>query len=239
MLHEAERYLREQLATAHHIIHMMGCDDLLATHISVRLPNTQQLLITPLNVPFEDISASNIMKSDLEGKPLSDNGHRIMPQATNIHASLYKENPNVMSAVHTHSLYGTAVSSLACGFLFSNQHSLRFYNEVAYHDLNGLALDNEGAEIAAALGGKSVLILRNHGLLTIGTSLEQAVYRMYYLERLCEMQIKTMAANAPLTIVPASVCEKTKAQYDSIISPQFEFEVLKKRSQQFLRKKLN
>ena len=88
---ELERTLREKLAAAHHIIHYQGIDDLLATHLSARIPDTDHLLITPLNICFEEVSASKLIKTDLEGNVIGDNGYRVMPQATNIHASIYKK----------------------------------------------------------------------------------------------------------------------------------------------------
>ncbi len=225
-----EKTLREKLAAAHHIIYDIGCDDLLATHLSVRIPDTEHLLITPLNTPFEEVSASKIIKSDFHGNRIGpDNGYGLMPQAINIHGAVYQHYPNAMSAMHTHSLYGNAVASLECGFLFINQHSLRFYGDIAYHELDGLALGNEGEEIVKSLGDKKIMILRNHGLFTTGTSLEEALYRMYYFEHLCKMQIKTMSAGAKIHPISEAVCKKTKAQYDSILSPHKEFDALVRR----------
>lgn len=224
-----EQTIREKLAACHHIIHYMGCDDLLATHLAARIPQTETLLITPYNIPFEEISASKLVKCDLNGNIISENGYKTMPQAVNIHASIYRKYPAIMSSMHTHSIYGTAVASLECGFLFSNQHALRFYNDIAYHELDGLALDNEGEHIANSLGDKKVMILRNHGLLTGGRSVEEALYRIFYLERLCEMQIKTMTTGATIKSIPEDVRIKTKKQYDSILTPHLEFEALTRR----------
>lgn len=224
-----EQVLREKVAAAHHLIHFIGCDDLLATHISARIPGTNHLLITPHNIPFEEVCASKLVKADFDGNGVGQNLCGLMPQAINIHGNIYKSSDAIMGAVHTHSIYGTAVSALECGLLFFNQHALRFYDDVAYHELDGLALDNEGEHIVRSLGNKKVMVLRNHGLLTTGRSIEEAAYRMYYLERLCEMQIKTMSAGAKLHPIPEEVCKKTKAQYDSILTPDIEFEVFLRR----------
>lgn len=224
-----EQTLREKLATAHHIVHHHGWDDLLATHLSVRIPDTNHILITPMNVPFEEVCASNLVKCDLNGKVISDNGQKLMPQAINIHGEIYKHNPAILSAMHTHSVYGVAVSSLERGLVFSNQQSLRFYNDVAYHAFDGLALHNEGEEIVKSLGEKKVMILRNHGLLTTGKSIETALYLLYYLEVTCKIQIKTLSANCQLVLPSKEICEKTKTQFDLILSPEFEFEALSRR----------
>jgi ribulose-5-phosphate 4-epimerase/fuculose-1-phosphate aldolase len=226
---DIEKVLREKLAASHHLIHIIGCDDLLATHLSARIPGTNHLLITPHNVPFEEVCASNLVKADFDGNSIGYNKCGLMPQAINIHSSIYKAEPNIMGAVHTHSVYGNAVAALECGLLFINQHSLRFYNDVAYHELDGLALGNEGEEIVKSLKTKKVMVLRNHGLLTVGNSIEEALYRMYYLERLCEIQIKTLSAGMPIHSIPEDICLKTKAQYDSILTPHIEFEVFLRR----------
>ena len=227
---ETEFTLRQKLAAAHHIIHFMGCDDLLATHISVRIPGTDHLLVTPHNVPFEEVSASKLIKSDFHGNRVGDdNGYGLMRQAITIHGAVYLSSDTIMSAAHTHSMYGNAVAGLDCGFLFFNQHSLRFYGDIAYHDLEGLALGDEGPAMVHALSDKKIMILRNHGLFTTGKSLDEAIYRMYYFEKLCEMQIKTMSANSPIHPIPEDVCKKIKAQYDSILTPHLEFEVLTRR----------
>jgi ribulose-5-phosphate 4-epimerase/fuculose-1-phosphate aldolase len=225
----AEQVLREKLAASHHVVHFNGWDDLLATHLSVRIPDTNSILITPMNTPFEEVTASNLIKCDFDGKILEDNGSKLMPQAINIHGEIYKLSDTIMSAMHTHSLHGVALASLECGLLFNNQQALRFYNDVAYHDFDGLALKNEGAEIVKSLGDKNVMVLKNHGLLTTGTSIEQALYRLYYLEIVAETQMITMAAGAKISPISEEACRHTKAQFDSILTPHLEFEVLVRR----------
>lgn len=224
-----EQQLREDLAASHHIVYHYGWDDLLATHLSVRMPASNEVLITPHNVPFEEVSSENLVKVDLSGKILSQNGYTVMPQAFNIHAEIYKTNANIHSAMHTHSTYGVAVSSLKSGLLFCNQQALRFYNDVAYHDYNGLVLANEGDEIVQSLKYKKVMILRNHGLLTTGKSIYEALYLLYYLEKVCELQIKLQSVNNSLTELDEAVCLKTKAQFERILTPEKEFAVLKRR----------
>ena len=225
-----EKRIREALAASHHIVHLSKADDLVATHLSARIPDTDQLLITPHNLPFEEVCASNLVKIDIEGNIISDRHHYgVMPQAVNIHASVYQKRDNVMSAMHTHSIYGNAVASLKCGLLYINQHAIRFYNEVAYHDFDGLALDNEGDAIADALGDKKVMILRNHGLLTTGASVGEACYLLHYLERCCQMQITAMSAGSELLEIPPDVCAATKAQYDRVKTPDIDFQALVRR----------
>ncbi|MBK2123776.1 class II aldolase/adducin family protein [Fangia hongkongensis] len=226
---ELEINLRQKLASAHHIVHYYGWDDLLATHLSARIPDTDTLLVTPHNVTFENVTADNLVKTDLYGNIISQNSYKVMPQAVNIHAAIYRHSAHCMSAMHTHSTYGVTVSSLSSGLLFFNQQSLRFYNDVAYHDFNGLALENEGEEIVASLKGKSVMILRNHGLLTTGIDIETALYRLYYLEICCKLQVLAQSTNQNMVTISEAVCQKTKSQFDRILTPYKEFEALSAR----------
>lgn len=226
---DLEQQLRKDLTACHHIVYHYGWDDLLATHLSARIPESDAVLITPHNVPFEEVSAENLVKIDLNGQILSQNGYTVMPQAFNIHAEIYKASSAVHSAMHTHSIHGVAVSSLQSGLLFCHQQSLRFYNDVAYHDYNGLALANEGHEIVQSLTDKKVMILRNHGLLTTGNSIAEAIYLLYYLEKVCELQIKLQSVNDSLIALEDAICAKTKAQFDRILTPEKEFAVLKRR----------
>lgn len=227
---QTEAALREKLAAAHHIVRFMGCDDLLATHLSARIPNTEHLLITPLNVPFEEVTAERLIKCDFDGNILIDNQQKLLPQAINIHGEIYKASNSIQSAMHTHSIYGVAVSTLECGIVFNHQQALRFYNDVAYHQFDGLALHNEGKAIVNSLGNKKTMVLNNHGLLTTGTSIEEAMYLLYYLEVVCEIQIKSMSTGQKQLMLSPEACEKTKNQFKKIKTPELEFEVLARRA---------
>ena len=226
---DIEKTLREKLAAVHHIVYYHAWDDLLATHLSARIPGTNHLLITPMNIPFEEVCASKLIKCDLDGNLVGDNGEKLLPQAINIHGEIYKKSDTIMSAMHTHSIYGIAVSSLEGGLLFNNQQALRFYGNVAYHDYDGLALENEGEEIVKSLKNNKVMILRNHGLLTIGKSIEEALYLLYYLEVVCELQIKTLSTGEKLVPISKASCQKSAEQFNSILTPEIEFETLTRR----------
>ena len=229
-LKDIESELRIKLAAAHHVIKYYNYDDLLATHLSARIPNTKHILITPMDTPFEEVCASNLLKVDLDGNIISSNNKKLMPQAINIHAGVYKNSDKIMSAMHTHSIYGVATSTLKSGILFFNQQALRFYNDVAYYDYNTLALDKlEGEHIAKCLGNKKVMVLYNHGLLATGESIEKALYLTYYLEQVCEIQIKTLSANSEIINIPENESKKTKEQFESIFNPEEEFKTLLRR----------
>ncbi len=224
-----ETKLRTELAACHHIIHYNGWDDLLATHLSARIPNTQHILITPHNIPFEKVSASNLIKCDFDGNILADTNAALMPQARNIHGEVYKARNTIMAAMHTHSPNSVAVSSLECGFLFFHQQALRFYNDIAYHDYSGLALENEGAEIVQSLKEKSILLAKNHGVFIVGESIAQTMYRLYYFEVSCKIQIKALSTGQKITQIPHDICVKTAAQFNKILTPEKELEVLMNR----------
>lgn len=227
---EIETLLRKKLAAAHHIVHHMGWDDLLATHLSARVTGTEQLLITPLNIPFEEVTAENLILCDFDGNILRNNNQELLPQAINIHGEIYKANNTIQSAMHTHSIYGVALSTLECGIMFNHQQAMRFYNDVAYHSFDGLALHNEGKAIVASLESNKSMVLNNHGLLTTGSSIEEAMYLLYYLEAVCKIQIKALSTGQKPIIISEAACQKTKAQFDSIKTPELEFEVLSRRA---------
>lgn len=230
-----ERVLREKLAKAHHIIRHHHWDDLLSAHLSARIPNTHYILVTPLNTAFEAVTADNLVKmnyltGEVESVSASSQIVRIvMPQAANIHLEIYRTSDKVHAVLHTHSLNALSVACMECGFLFFHQHALRFYDEIAYHDYHGLALENEGKEIAKSLENKKIMLLRNHGLIVAEESIEAAIHALYYFEISCEIQLKTLAAQKPLNIISEEICRKTKKQFDSIRTPEKEFEALVQR----------
>ncbi|MDA7742103.1 class II aldolase/adducin family protein [Francisellaceae bacterium] len=224
---EIEKTLRMKLAAAHHIVHYQGWDDLLAAHLSARIPDTNHLLITPHNTAFEMVCASSLVKTDLDGNIIGEGN--VMPQATNIHASIYKNSTTVMSAMHTHSKNAVAVASLECGLRFFHQQSLRFYDDVAYHKFAGLALESEGEEMVESLGNKKILMLKNHGVLTTGKSIEEALYALYYLEESCDIQLRVMSTNTTIIEVSKENAQLTKKQFDKIQSTHLEFETLTRR----------
>ncbi|MBK2356533.1 class II aldolase/adducin family protein [Francisella hispaniensis] len=222
-----EKILRKKLAICHHVIHYYGWDDLLATHISARLPNGN-IIITPHNVTFDKVTKKNIVTIKPNGEILSENGYKVMPQAANIHLETYNARKDINAIIHTHSKYAVIISSLECGMQFTNQQSLRFYDDVSYHHYDGLALDNEGKAIAASLGAKnSMMILDNHGIITTAESIEKAIYKHYYFEKAIEIEVKTLATGQKIRQIPQEICKKTAAQFAKINTCHLEFEVFK------------
>lgn len=210
----SESDLRIQLAAAYRLIDRFGMADLIYTHLTVRLPGeTPTFLINPFGLMFHEITASSLVKVDLDGNILEDNGYPVNPAGFVIHSAIHMAREDVTCVMHTHSRYGMAVSTLECGLLPITQFSLQFHGLVAYHDYEGLALDLEERErLIADLGDKPVMILRNHGLLTTGHTIPEAFFLMYYLEKSCEVQITAQSANAPLITPSPAVCDRTVQQ---------------------------
>jgi ribulose-5-phosphate 4-epimerase/fuculose-1-phosphate aldolase len=218
-LSEAE--IRVQLAACYRLVSHFGMDDLVFTHISARAPGTHEhFFINPYGLHFSEVTASSLVKIDLDGKIVEDNGHSVNEAGFVIHSAVHAARPDVACVLHTHTRAGVAVSCLAEGLLPLNQFSLQFYNRVAYHDYEGVALDrDERQRLVADLGEKRVMILRNHGLLTAGRTIPEAFSLMYYLDQSCRIQLDVMASQGKMLIVPGQVGEKTAQVFDRFDVP--------------------
>jgi ribulose-5-phosphate 4-epimerase/fuculose-1-phosphate aldolase len=214
----AERQVREDLAAAYRLVALYGMDDSIYTHISARVPGTDdQFLINPYGWLFRDITASSLVKIDLEGRVVEPNGNDVNPAGFTIHSAVHAARHDATCVLHTHTVSGVAVSSLAGGLQPCNQWSLQFYNRVAYHAFEGIALDHaERDRLVADLGPTlRALILRNHGLVTLGRTVAEAFILMHNLDRACRVQLAILASGQPIHPVPADVAERTARQYES------------------------
>lgn len=212
---EGERQLRRELAACYRLITHFRMSDLISTHISVRLPGPEHhFLINPYGLMFDEITASSLVKIGLDGRALDENDALVNPAGFVIHSAIHSARPDAQCVLHTHTRAGCAVAALAEGLLPVNQMSMEFYGKAAYHDYEGIALDlNEQARLVRDLGDKPVLILRNHGLLTVGETVKQAFLRMYYLEKACDIQLSAQAAGA-LRLPSVAVCRRTERQFN-------------------------
>ena len=215
---EAEWRTRLDLAAAYRLCELYGMSDMIYTHISARHPDEpRHFLINAHGLLFDEITASSLLKVDLDGKvlyqPEDDYGLQIAGFV--IHSALYRARPDVNAAMHTHTTAGMAVSALECGLLPLTQTALRFYGRLAYHDFDGPERDpGERDNLAQDLGPHNYMILRNHGLLTVGPTVAEAFTAMYGLERSCQAQVAAMACNTPLNELPGAVVAKTMGMYD-------------------------
>ncbi|MEU5877041.1 class II aldolase/adducin family protein [Spirillospora sp. NPDC047279] len=207
-----EEALRRELAAVYRLVAHFGMTDLIFTHISVRLPG-DRFLINPYGLLFEEITASNLVTVGPDGTPVEDTPHRVNPAGFVIHSAVHAARPDAHCVLHTHTRAGCAVAAQAGGLLPLNQMSLEFYDRVGYHDYEGVALNlAERERLVADLGGHPALILRNHGLLTVGATPGQAFLRMHYLEKACQIQVAAQSGGGTLVMPPPKVCEHAARQ---------------------------
>ena len=180
---------RVELAACYRLVALFGWDDLVFTHISARVPEADdQFLINPYGLFFEEITASSLVKVDHAGRPLMDTPFAINPAGFVIHSAVHEARPDVHCVLHTHTLHGVAVAAQAAGLLPISQQGALVLGRLAYHDYEGLALrDAERARLVADLGTRSLMILRNHGLLACGRSVAEAFQGMYILDAACRI----------------------------------------------------
>ena len=213
----AEWQARVELAACFRLLAKFRMTDLTATHATVRIPDTEHhILINPYGLLFEEITASCLVKMDLEGNILSNSEHPPVSAGFAIHGAVHRARPDAACTVHTHTRAGTGVAALACGLLPVNQMSLVFYDRVAYNDYAFLMEIEECGQLVKDLGDKNVMIMRNHGLLTAGGSVGEAFMRMYYLDKACEIQLDALATGRELQLPPDEVCEEA-AQRSMVI----------------------
>jgi ribulose-5-phosphate 4-epimerase/fuculose-1-phosphate aldolase len=212
---EAEARLRRELAAVYRLVAHFRMTDLIFNHISVRLPGPEhRFLINPFGLLYEEISASNLVIIGLDGELVSDGPWKVNPAGFVIHSAIHESREDAHCVLHTHTRAGCAVAAQEHGLLPLNQMSLEFYNRVAYHDYEGIAVSNdEKKRLVADLGDSPAMILRNHGLLTVGRTPGQAFLRMFYLERSCEIQVAALAGGTAIVLPPEEIREHTARQF--------------------------
>jgi ribulose-5-phosphate 4-epimerase/fuculose-1-phosphate aldolase len=220
--------LRRELAACYRLIAHFRMTDLIFTHISVRIPGPEHhFLINPYGLFFEEITASNLVKIDLQGNPVEPTQYPVNPAGFVIHSAIHAAREDAQCVLHTHTKAGCAIAAQQDGLLPVNQMSMEFYGKVAYHDYEGIALDlDEQKRLVQDLGDKPVMILRDHGLLTVGRDAQQAFLRMYYLEKACEIQLTAQSGGAALVLPPKEVCEHTERQFNAAPVPSADGRVL-------------
>ena len=191
-----EWQMRVDLAAAYQLASLFKWTDLIYTHFSARVPGSEEFLINAYGLMFDEITASSLVKIDHHGKVLDDpTGLGYNPAGFVIHSCVHVARPEVNCVIHTHTRAGIAVAAMKCGLLPISQHAMLMQKSVTYHDYEGIALDmDEQSRLAKDLGRNSkAMILRNHGLLTLGPSVHEAWETMYYLECACQIQIDACA----------------------------------------------
>ena len=215
---EVEWRLRVDLAACYRIIAMYGWDDLVFTHVSARVPGPDEhFLINAYGMLFEEMTASSLVKVDLDGNTVLESPYPVNPAGFVIHSAIHQARPDVGCVLHTHSKAGVAVSAQPGGLRPISQTSLFAYATLAYHDYEGVALhDDEKPRLVADLGDKNCLMLRNHGLLTTGPTVADAFLLMYVFETACQIQVMAQGSGAELLEVPDPIVDGITAQAEQV-----------------------
>jgi ribulose-5-phosphate 4-epimerase/fuculose-1-phosphate aldolase len=212
---EAEWKARVDLAALYRLVALQGWDDAIFTHISARVPGPEHhFLINPYGWFFEEMTASCLVKVDLEGSVVQETQSFINPAGFTIHSAVHAAREDAHFVIHLHTDQGTAVSAQAEGLLPLTQHALLVLPQVAYHDYEGIALNlDERQRIVADLGDKSLMILKNHGTLAVGPTAGAAWLGMFFLERACRQQTMALSAGrAGVSLAPQSAQAEVTGQ---------------------------
>jgi len=210
---------RVDLAACYRLIAMYGWDDLVFTHISARVPGPDDhFLINAYGLLFEEMTASSLVKVDLEGNIVLDTPYVINPAGFTIHSAVHAARKDAGCVLHTHTRAGVAVSAQKAGLLPISQISLLPYAALSYHDYEGIALnEDEKPRLVADLGTNPFLILRNHGLLTVGPTIPDAFLFMYALETACQVQLAAQSGGGELIEVNSAIVEGITAQAEMVL----------------------
>ncbi|HXI25365.1 MAG TPA: class II aldolase/adducin family protein [Pyrinomonadaceae bacterium] len=209
---------RVDLAAAYRLVALYGWDDLIFTHISSRVPGSEHhFLLNPYGMMFDEVTASSLVKIDLEGNKVVDSPYFINPAGFTIHSAVHAAREDALCVMNLHTDYGIAVSAQKNGLLPLSQQAMFALASLAYHDYEGLALDeNEKPRLVADFGDKKFMILRNHGLLTVGRNAAEAFLGMFLLESACKIQILAQSGGGELSPIPNRILAKVASQMDAV-----------------------
>ena len=217
MVSDAEWQQREDLAACYRLLAHYGWDDWVFTHNTARVPDTEHFLINPFGLKFNEVTASSLVKIDREGNKVMDSPYPILQAGFIVHSAIHLGRDDAHCVMHTHTKAGCAVGAQELGLLMLNQKSMEFYNRLGYHDYEGIA-DNleERDRMAKNLGLHKAMIMRNHGLLSVGDTMAQAFGTMRRLHEACEIQVMAQAGGSALTVPSPKTCEHAARQFDNI-----------------------
>jgi ribulose-5-phosphate 4-epimerase/fuculose-1-phosphate aldolase len=215
---DAEWQARVDLAAAYRLVALYGWDDLIFTHISARVPGADHhFLLNPYGMMFEEVTASSLVKIDLQGNKVMESPYFVNPAGFTIHSAVHEARADALCVMHLHTRQGIAVSAQEKGLLPLSQQAMFALSSLGYHDYEGLALDEEEKpRLVSDLGDKKFLILRNHGLLTIGRTAAEAFLGMFLLERACEIQILAQSGGGELSLIPDPIIDRVASQLSAV-----------------------
>lgn len=205
-----EAKVKTHLAAAYRILAHLKMDDLTYTHLSARIPGAEAYFIYPFGMLFEEVEATSLLKVTLRGEILEGKESQYNQTGYVIHGGIYEQRPEINAIFHLHTTAGVAVSAMDCGLLSMSQFSMHFYDRLAYHAYDSLALEStrQGLNLASDLGTKKAMILRNHGTLTCGETIHEAFLYAHFLEQACKVQCAALAGGQKIVIPCPEVCEQ-------------------------------
>ena len=214
--------IRVDLAAAYRLVAHFHWDDLVFTHITARVPGPEHhFLINPYGMMFDEITASSLVKIDMQGNKVGESPWPINPAGFTIHSAIHGARHDIECVLHTHTLNGVAVSAQKHGVLPLSQQSIFVLQSLAYHDYEGVALrDDEKPRLVADMGNKSYLMLRNHGLLTVGSTPADAFLHMYLFEATCAIQLRAQNSNRELIRIGDSILGGIRAAANQVTRGQ-------------------
>jgi ribulose-5-phosphate 4-epimerase/fuculose-1-phosphate aldolase len=219
-----ERGARENLAAFYRICHMFGWTELIYNHITARVPGAKRhFLINQFGLLYNEITASNLVKIDVDGCVVDGSDARVNAPGFTIHSAIHMSREDAHYIVHTHTTEGVTVACAEHGLSPHNIYGAQLYDEVAYHDFEGISIDlAERERLVKSLGNKNYLILRHHGLLACGDTAAAAFFRMYQLQRACEVHVTTMKLGSELRPLEEAVQKRTAQQMQTAVAKGFE-----------------
>ncbi|HQR99667.1 MULTISPECIES: class II aldolase/adducin family protein [unclassified Polaromonas] len=215
-IHPDEWKTRVELAACYRVFAMLGWTEMIYNHITVRLPDSvtggnKQFLINPFGLHYSEVTASNLVKIDLQGKVLDGSTHRVNPAGFTVHAAIHDGLPDAHCVMHTHTTAGVAVACLQGGLQQTNFYTAQLHDKVAYHDFEGITIHaEEGPRLVNNIGTRQAVILRNHGLLTWGHALPQTFAILWTLQRACEIQLATFSMGPAIAVTEAVAQKSTR-----------------------------
>lgn len=220
---QTERQQRVDLAACYRLAERYKMGKIIWNHITARVPGTtDELLVFRLGCRYDEVTASNLLKINLQGQALDGPADNVNRAAYIIHGGLYRHRADIGCVMHSHSRGGQAVSCLKNGLLPLSQEAMMFYEDLAYHDYEGISDEaSESDRLAADLGTRNQMILRNHGMITVGKTVGEAFWRMFYLEMACNLQIDVLATGVPYSLPSPEMCRKVRDQYLTDFAPGY------------------
>ncbi len=212
----AEWEARVQLAATYRVFHLLGWSELIFNHITLRVPGAERhFLINPFGLAYDEVTASNLVKVDLDGRILSPGDYPVNPAGFVVHSAIHGRIDDAHCVMHTHTTAGLAIACMEDGLACTNFYSAQLHDKVAYHDFEGITVhEDEKPRLLASLGDKRLLILRNHGLLAHGVSLAHAFVLLWTLNRACEIQLAT--DSMPGRTIPIDAAVAARATRDAL-----------------------